>query len=119
VRLDAAQDRWFGGMRAALPGAVPMPYGWPEALRRAGLVDVGTRSTLLERPAPLPPADAAAAVESLRWRVERLRESPGLPGTDPAAWDRLLDPTGPAYLGGRPDLFHLEVRSVHIGHRPG
>ena len=37
VRLEAAQDRWFARMRAALPGSVPMPYGWTEALRRAGL----------------------------------------------------------------------------------
>jgi SAM-dependent methyltransferase len=118
VRLEAAQDRWFGGMRAGLPGTVPMPYGWPEALRRAGLVDVLTRSTLLERPAPLSPADRAAVVASLRWRVDRMRESGGLADADGPAWERLLDPAAPAYLGDRPDVFHLEARSVHLGHRP-
>src|SRR5690242_10582545 len=35
LRLDAVQDRWFAAMRAGIPGSVPMPYGWTEALQRA------------------------------------------------------------------------------------
>ena len=37
LRLDLAQDRWFKAMRDSLPGSVPMPYGWTDALhpRRA------------------------------------------------------------------------------------
>ncbi|WP_243710413.1 class I SAM-dependent methyltransferase [Micromonospora sp. KC213] len=37
VRLNAAQDRWFTQMRAELPDSRRMPYGWTQALRRAGL----------------------------------------------------------------------------------
>jgi SAM-dependent methyltransferase len=118
VRLDEVQDRWFAQMRAALPGAVPMPYGWVEALRRAGLPDATTRSTLLERSAPLPPAGTAAVLESLRWRVDRLRRTDLLDAADDQAWTRLLDEADPAFLGHRRDVFHLEARSVHIGHKP-
>jgi SAM-dependent methyltransferase len=118
LRLDAAQDRWLVGMRAALPGVVSMPYGWSEAMRRAGLVDVTSRSTLLERPAPLAPADREAVVGALRWRVDRLRETDLLDAEDERAWARLLDPADrTAFLGDRPDLYHLEVRTVYIGHR--
>jgi SAM-dependent methyltransferase len=116
VRLDAAQDEWFGGMRAELPGSVPMPYGWTEALRRAGLVDVATRSVLIERPAPLGDEDRASVVEGLRWQVDRARETGLLNPADEATWQRLLDPADDAFLGRRADVFHLEVRSVHIGH---
>jgi SAM-dependent methyltransferase len=115
VRLEAAHDAWFAQMRAELPGSVPMPYGWTEALRRAGLTGVTTRSTLLEHPVPLP--DPALALDPLTWRVGRLRAAGLLPAADEAAWDRLLDPDDPAYLGRRTDLYRLEARSVHIGHR--
>jgi SAM-dependent methyltransferase len=54
LRLEAANDRWFTRMRAELPGSTRMPYGWTEALRRAGLVEITTRTTLREQPAPLP-----------------------------------------------------------------
>jgi SAM-dependent methyltransferase len=115
VRLEAAHDAWFGRMRAELPGSVPMPYGWTEALRRAGLVNVTTRSTLLEHPVPL--ADPVTALDPLSWRVGRLRAAGLLSEADDAAWERLLHPDDPAYLGRRPDLYRLEARSVHIGHR--
>jgi len=118
VRLDAAQDRWFAGMRGALPGVLPMPYGWLEALRRAGLVGVTTRSVLIERPAPLSPADRSTVVESLRWRVDRLRGTGLLAATDEQTWACLLDPADQSFLGHRADIYHLEARSVHIGHRP-
>jgi SAM-dependent methyltransferase len=119
LRLDAAEGRWFSGMRAALPGVVPMPYGWVAALSRAGLADPTTRSTLLEWPTPLPPADTAKVVDALRWRVDRLRRNGMLDPADEQTWGRLLDPDDPAFLGHRPDLYHLEARSVHIGHAVG
>jgi SAM-dependent methyltransferase len=118
VRLDLAQDRWFAGMRASLPGTVRMPYGWTEALRRAGLVDVTTRTTVLEAAVPLDPYERERVVEQLAYRVDRLRPSDLLPAEDLAAWDTLLDPDGPDWLGRRTDLFRLSARSVHIGIRP-
>ncbi len=114
LRLDAAEDRWFARMRAKLPGSVPMPYGWTEALGRAGLVDVATWSLLVERPAPLAAPDRARVVDSLRHRVDRTRETGLLGAADLAAWDDLLDSTD-AGLGRRTDIFSLGVRSVHVG----
>jgi len=119
LRLDAAQDRWFARMRAELPGTTRMPYGWTEALRRAGLTQVTTRSTLLERPTPLDDGDRVRAVDGLNHRVDRLRPTGLLDAGDLAAWDRLLDPADPAWLGHRGDLGWLEVRSVHLGVRVG
>lgn len=118
VRLTAANDRWFARMRAALPGHTRMPYGWVEALRRAGLVDVTTRSFLYERPVPLSDRDRERVVEQLTDWVERLRPTGLLPEADLAAWDRLLDPADDAWLGHRTDLELLRVDSVHLGVRP-
>jgi len=114
-RLDVAQNEWFTQMRRRLPGVVPMPYGWPAALRRAGLTDVRTRSWLFEAPTPLAPAEHDRIVHELEHRVDRLRPT-GLLDRDLAAWDRLLDESDPAWLGHRDDLQRLTARSVHIGH---
>jgi SAM-dependent methyltransferase len=117
LRLDAAQDHWFARMRAGLPGSVPLPYGWTEALRRAGLTQVTTRSQLIERPAPLDRAVGEQVLDALAERVERLRATGLLDQADTATWNRLLDPTDPAWLGRRRDLYWLEARSVHLGTR--
>jgi SAM-dependent methyltransferase len=117
-RLDTAGDRWFARMRDELPGSVRMPYGWTEALRRAGLVDVTTRSTIRERPAPMPEADRHQLADRfVRW-VDRIRPTGFLDAADLAVWDRLLDPDDPAWLGHRTDVFRLTVRSVHLGVNP-
>lgn len=118
VRLEAAQDRWFARMRAGLPGSVPMPYGWTEALRRAGLTGVTSRSTLLERPVPLAAEDVDRVVAKLTHRIDWLRPTDLLDDADLAAWDRLLDPADPAHLGRREDLRSLEARTVHVATHP-
>jgi SAM-dependent methyltransferase len=138
LRLDLAQDRWFKVMRDSLPGSVPMPYGWTEALTRAGLSDVTTRSILSETPPPLSPDRLEHLVSAFRFRVERLTAEPAedghshghghghlvpadgewLSADDAAAWKQLLDPAGSHYLGHRTDLAVLSVRSVHVGHAP-
>ncbi|HZX03071.1 class I SAM-dependent methyltransferase [Kribbella sp.] len=131
LRLDLAQDRWFKVMRDSLPGSVPMPYGWTEALTRAGLVDVTTRSVLSETPAPLPRGRLDGVVNAFRTRIERLTggghghghghvvpDAEWLSPEDVGAWRQLLDPEGPYFLGRRTDLAVLSVRSVHIGHAP-
>lgn len=117
LRMIAAKDRWFGRMRAQLPGSVPMPYGWTETLRRAGLDSVGTMSWLIEKPAPLSPERRVFMLDGLAPHVRRLGETGLLDEADVAAWARLLDPDDPAWLGNREDLYHLEVRSVHVGVR--
>jgi SAM-dependent methyltransferase len=117
TRLIAAGQRWFERMRAELPGSVRMPYGWPAALRRAGLANVRTRTVLTEQPAPL--ADNAVAVEALRTQVDRLADTGLLDAADQDAWRRLLDPDDDAWLGGRDDLYVLRARSVHTGELAG
>ncbi|MGH9186748.1 MAG: class I SAM-dependent methyltransferase [Acidimicrobiales bacterium] len=114
LRLDAAEDRWFARMRSKLPGNVPMPYGWTEALGRAGLVDVTTWSSLLEQPAPLAEPDRDRVIDGLRHRVDRVRETGIVPAADLATWGQLLDPADGG-LSRRTDLFSLRVRSVHVG----
>lgn len=114
-RLIAAGQRWFGRMRAELPGSVRMPYGWTTALRNAGLTNVRTRTVLTEQPAPL--ADNAVAVEAVRHQVDRLADTDLLDPADRDAWRRLLDPHDDAYLGRRDDLYVLGARSIHTGER--
>jgi SAM-dependent methyltransferase len=115
MRLDVAQDRWFARMRTELPGSTPMPYGWTEALRRAGLLRVTTRSTLIERAAPLDDGDRGRVLDVLAHRVDRLHPTGLLDLDDLAIWGNLLDPQGPDWLGHRNDLYWIEARSVHIG----
>ena len=116
-RLDAANDRWFARMREELPRSAPMPYGWPEALRRAGLSGVTTRTFLRERPSPLRARDIERVIDRFTRWVDRLRPTGYLAPADLEAWDRLLDPADPAWLGHRSDLFSLDARSVHVGER--
>lgn len=117
VRLAAAEDRWFTRMRACVPGSVAMHYGWPTALRHAGLVDISTRTFTFERPTPLSEQDLGSVVHSLRHRVERAHDDGELRPADKAAWDRLLDARDDAWLGHRDDVYSLSARSVHLGHR--
>lgn len=117
TRLDAAEDQWFARMRAKLPGSVPMPYGWTDALGRAGLVGVTTWNVLVEQPAPLPRPDQDNVIDGLRHRVERMRDTGLLADADLSTWDRLLDADG-GLLRDRPDVYRLGVRSVHVGTAP-
>jgi SAM-dependent methyltransferase len=117
LRLDAANDRWFTRMRDELPGSVRMPYGWTEALHRAGLTEVAMRTMLRERPAPLPDPDRRQLADRFARWVDRLRPTGLLDPADLAAWDRLLDPADPAWLGHRTDLHRLTARSVFTGTR--
>lgn len=117
IRLDAAQDRWFGQMRAELPDSVPMPYGWAQALRSAGLGHIATASVLFEDPAPLPPSGRDVVLAHLTDRVDRLASGGFLDDMDSGAWKQLLDPGDPAWLGHRDDLFSLSARTLYVGVR--
>lgn len=119
LRFEAAQDAWFAGMRASVPGSVPMPYGWTTALKRAGLTEVTTRSQLIEHGVPLAAEVKERVLKMFSHRVERLSETPELlVPEDLDTWSRLVDPGDPLWLGNRDDLFWLEARSVHIGQDP-
>jgi SAM-dependent methyltransferase len=139
LRLDLAQDRWFKVMRDSLPGSIPMPYHWTEALTRAGLTAVTTKSFLTEKPMPLSPDDRAQVVDHLGHRVARLDPAAsqpsahghghghghghdlpaevGLSAEDLEVWNELLNPDSEHFLGHRTDLAALSVRSIHIAQR--
>ncbi|RKN33855.1 class I SAM-dependent methyltransferase [Micromonospora musae] len=118
ARLQSAQDRWFTRMRADLPGSRRMPYGGTEALRRAGLSPVTTRTTLHEQPSPLHDTARRAVLAHLSRRVGWLRPTGLLSAGDLDAWDCLLEPADEQWLRHRGDLFRLSARSVHVGVRP-
>jgi len=116
-RLIAAHQTWFDRMRAELPGSVRMTYSWAEALRRASLSEVTTRTTVLEKPVPLSADDRAEVLRTIQMRVEQNTEAGTLSDDDVAAWQRLLDPDSDAWLGARSDLASLRAYSVHVGVR--
>jgi SAM-dependent methyltransferase len=116
ARLDAARAHWFEDMRAELAGP-PLPYGWPRALRQAGLTDVRTRSFLAEA-TPLDSVGRAVARQHLRSALGEL--GPYLDADDLGVVERLVDPSDDAYVLDRDDLVVTAVRTVHAGVRgPG
>jgi SAM-dependent methyltransferase len=112
ARLDEARSRWFADMRGELRGP-PLPYGWPEALKRAGLVEVRSRSFLAEVPPPLDDFGRQVAERHLSSALSELGDRLGPDDRDTIS--RLLDPDDPAYIGRRDDLMVTAVRTVNVG----
>ncbi|MFE0427121.1 class I SAM-dependent methyltransferase [Streptomyces sp. NPDC058953] len=115
ARIDGAHSLWFAEMRAALPGVKDEPEDWRAMLAGVGLTAGGTKSFLLDLPAPLP----ETAREHVAQALARRRESaePYLDEDDLKVIDRLLDPDDPQGLATRPDVFLLAARTVHTGRR--
>lgn len=115
-RMLAAQAEWFIGMREGIDSAVPMPYGWPVALDRAGLTEVDSFGALVHHPSPGPDSLADYVVN----RIDRLREFAGdqFTAEDRTTVDALLDPDGPHFVGARRDLYLLGAKTIHCGRRP-
>jgi SAM-dependent methyltransferase len=109
-RIGAAVDEWFSRMRAELPGAKDESEDWRALLAAAGLTPSGTRSFLLDIPAPLPAVVREQLVSGFAWQ-RRLVEDV-LPADDLAVLDRLLDPEDPEGLLRRPDAYFLTARTV-------
>ncbi|WP_317446319.1 class I SAM-dependent methyltransferase [Streptomyces collinus] len=116
ARLDALQEEWFARMRAGLPGSVAEAEDWPALLSSAGLRHTGTRSFLLDLPAPASERARAYAAD----QFTRMRDigAEDLDPEDLAALDRLLDPADPASVHRRPDVFALSAYTVHQAVRP-
>ncbi|MEW2624410.1 methyltransferase [Streptomyces sp. NPDC048106] len=116
ARLDALEEEWFARMRAELPGSVAETEDWPALLTSAGLRHTGTRSFLLDLPAPADDRTRAYVAAYLG----RLREGFGddLAPEDRDTLDRLLDPADPASVHQRPDVFLLSAHTVHTAVRP-
>ncbi|MEU6232258.1 methyltransferase domain-containing protein [Kitasatospora sp. NPDC047058] len=115
ARLDAAHEDVFAAMRAGLPGATDGVEDWPAMLAAAGLVPAGSRTFLVEWPAPLP----AAAREHLHAQLDRRRGqvAGGLDAEDLATLDALLDRDAPAGILNRPDAFYLTATTVHTARK--
>ncbi|WP_372669777.1 class I SAM-dependent methyltransferase [Amycolatopsis kentuckyensis] len=115
-RLLAARGEWFGGMRAGLPGSVAMPYGWPRALREAGLEDVESFGALIDHPMPGSDLLREYVVHRIGWLAESAGDR--LDADDRAAVVALTDPDGPDFLGRRDDLFLFGAKAIHCGRLP-
>ncbi|MFF5533313.1 class I SAM-dependent methyltransferase [Streptomyces cinerochromogenes] len=117
ARMDALEEEWFARMRADLPGSVAETEDWPALLTSAGLKHTRTRTFLLDLPAPA--GDRARAYVAAH--LSRLREGVGeaLDAEDRATLDRLLDPSDPASVHVRPDVFVLGAYTVHTAVRRG
>ncbi|MQA27419.1 MAG: methyltransferase domain-containing protein [Micromonosporaceae bacterium] len=115
ARLEEARTRWFVDMRAELPG-VAMPYGWLEAIRRAGLADTRSRSFLAEAAPPLDDVGRAVVTRHLTSALNHVGDR--LDPDDREVIARMLDSDDPAYVGDRHDLMATAVRTVHVGAIP-
>ena len=115
ARLDALEAEWFAAMRADLPGSVTETEDWPALLGAAGLRPTGTRTFLLDLPAPT--TDRARAYVAAT--LSRTREGVGdrLDADDRATLDRLLDPDDKASVHHRQDLFMLAAQTVYTAVR--
>jgi len=117
ARLEAAAGHWYTAMRGRIDTHKPLPYGWTTAMHRAGLVTVTQRTYLIELPAPLSTIARRRALSWLTGRVDQAASAAALSDADLAAWERLLNPDDPEWLGHREDVHLLEARTVHIGMR--
>ncbi|MFE7600702.1 class I SAM-dependent methyltransferase [Streptomyces sp. NPDC057494] len=115
ARLDAAHATWFGEMRAELPESKDEPDDWRALLTAAGLTPAGTRTFLVDVPAPVSPA----VRELVLAHYGRLRDglAARLDADDKETLDRLLDPADPLSLHHRADLFHLTAHTVHTARK--
>ncbi|MFD5465568.1 class I SAM-dependent methyltransferase [Kitasatospora sp. NPDC127059] len=115
ARLDAAHEDGFATMRAELPGATEEIEDWPAMLRRAGLTPSGTRTFLVDRPAPLDPPVRAYLRTQLARRYDQLAEV--LDPEDRATLAALIDEDAPTGILHRPDAFYLSAMTVHTARR--
>lgn len=114
-RLDVASADWFARMRAELPGSRDVTEDWRTLLSAAGLAPSGTRTFLLDVPAPVPPAVRDHVIAAFTRRHTALADA--LSPEDRTTLDRLLDPGDPASLHHRPDVHLLAARTLHTARR--
>lgn len=114
-RLDVIQAESFEQMRADLPGTKRETEDWAALFTAVGLAPQGTRSFLLDLPAPLTDVARDHVIAEFARRRAGLGERVG--AEDNAMLDRLLDPEDPAGLHRRTDTFLLMARTVHLGRK--
>ncbi|MCL8015492.1 trans-aconitate 2-methyltransferase [Streptomyces sp. AS02] len=115
ARLDVLEEEWFAAMRADLPGSVSETEDWPALLTAVGLRPTGTRTFLLDLPAPTTDRARAYIVDSLTRTRDALADH--LDADDRATLDQLLDPDDKASAHHRPDVFVLAAQTVYTAVR--
>ncbi|MBV2152673.1 trans-aconitate 2-methyltransferase [Kitasatospora sp. SUK 42] len=115
ARLDAAHEDGFSAMRAELPDTTEEIEDWPAMLTRAGLTPTGTRTFLVDHPAPL----SRPAREHLHVQLTRLHEqlAETLDAQDRATLEALLAEDAPTGILNRPDAFYLSAMTVHTARK--
>ncbi|WP_236242248.1 hypothetical protein [Streptomyces sp. CC228A] len=111
ARLDAASEDHAAALRARLPGATSVVEDWPALLACAGLVPTGTRTFLIDLPAPL----GLPARRHLHTRLTRLLGVLGdrLDLADRLTVEQLVDGDACTSILWRPDAFYLAAVTVH------
>ncbi|GAA4009442.1 class I SAM-dependent methyltransferase [Allokutzneria multivorans] len=112
TRLDVAVNIGFAEMREELPDKVDVVEDWAAMLDRAGMRHAGTKTFLVDHPAPIDgrTRDYAHSIFT-RWGdfgADRLSEE------DSATLARLLDPEDPAGVLKRKDTFVLGARTIYL-----
>ncbi len=115
IRVAAARDSWFGQLRAEMPDAVPMPYGWTTALARAGLTGAGSFASVTEHPPPVRGVALDHVLDHFAWVEQNLGER--LAEQDRDTLRRLLDPDSADHLGRRDDVAVFDLRTIHTARR--
>jgi len=94
-------------------GAIDAPKDWPTLLREAGLMDVQSRTFLLDLPAPV----STEARDHLRNDLRTSREllADHLSAADQSRLDHLISETDPESVLHREDAFILMAATVHTG----
>ncbi|MCH0542858.1 methyltransferase domain-containing protein [Streptomyces sp. MUM 203J] len=114
-RMDAASADWFARMRTELPGSRDVTEDWRALLSGAGLAPSGTRTFLVDIPAPVPPSVRDHVIAEFTRRHTSMADA--LTPEDRATLNRLLDPDDPASLHHRPDVHLLTARTVHTARK--
>ncbi|MET9953716.1 methyltransferase [Streptomyces sp. NPDC006339] len=111
ARLDAAVEERFAAARDRLPGSTSVVEDWPCLLASAGLVPTGSRTFLIDFPAPLD----LAPRRHLHTRLARLLDELGdrLDPVDRLTVEQLLDGDARTGILWRPDAFYLAAITVH------
>ncbi|MEU4119339.1 class I SAM-dependent methyltransferase [Kitasatospora sp. NPDC028055] len=115
ARLDAAHEDGFAAMRAELPDTTEEIEDWPAMLRRAGLEPSGTRTFLVDHPAPLARPVREYLHTQLVRRHDQLAEA--IDPRDRATLEALIDEDAPTGILRRADAFYLSAMTVHTGRR--
>ncbi|MCF6524582.1 class I SAM-dependent methyltransferase [Streptomyces sp. JJ36] len=111
ARLEAATEEWFAEMRAELPGAREVVEDWPRMLSTAGLVPAGSRTFLLDLPAPLGSTAREYLYDNLAGLRDRIADR--LDGQDRETLAALVEGDACTGVLWRPDAFCLAARTVH------